>query len=99
MLAKLFILPVRFYQKFISPALPPSCRYYPTCSSYMIEALKKHGALLGLLMGLARILRCNPFVHGGYDPVPNHFSLRRNLAAEAEYLAQFQGEENVKKRS
>lgn len=74
----LLIWLVRGYQRFISPLLPPSCRYYPTCSSYMIEALRKFGFIRGLLMGTARILRCNPFVRGGVDPVPDHFSLRRN---------------------
>ena len=74
---KLLIAPVRFYQKFISPFFPASCRYRPTCSAYMIEAIEKHG-LKGVLMGIARILRCHPFVNGGYDPVPDHFTLRRN---------------------
>ncbi|MFD1430484.1 MULTISPECIES: membrane protein insertion efficiency factor YidD [Lacticaseibacillus] len=69
---------VKGYQRFISPLLPPSCRYYPTCSTYMIQALFKHGAVKGLIMGLARILRCNPFVPGGLDPVPDFFTLRRN---------------------
>jgi putative membrane protein insertion efficiency factor len=69
---------VRFYQKFISPLFPPSCRYYPTCSNYMIEACQKHGALKGSLMGIARILRCQPFAKGGVDKVPDHFSLKRN---------------------
>lgn len=68
---------VRLYQKFISPLFPPSCCYHPTCSAYMIEALQQHG-LKGFLMGLARIGRCHPFVEGGEDPVPDHFSLRRN---------------------
>lgn len=77
-LRNLVILPVKFYQKAISPLFPPSCRYYPTCSTYMIQAVEKHGVILGLLMGSARILRCNPFVRGGHDPVPDHFSLRRN---------------------
>ncbi|MGT2950482.1 membrane protein insertion efficiency factor YidD [Streptococcus cuniculi] len=72
---------VRFYQRFISPLFPPSCRYQPTCSSYMIEALQKHG-LKGFLMGMARILRCHPFVPGGKDPVPEHFSLKRQQADE-----------------
>ena len=62
---KFLILLVKFYQKFISPALPPSCRYYPTCSNYMIDALKKHGPVLGLIMGISRIFRCNPFIRGG----------------------------------
>lgn len=77
-LRNLVILPVKFYQKAISPLFPPSCRYYPTCSTYMIQAVEKHGVVLGLLMGSARILRCNPFVRGSHDPVPDHFSLRRN---------------------
>ncbi|MGQ7355836.1 membrane protein insertion efficiency factor YidD [Streptococcus suis] len=76
-MTKLLIGLVRFYQKCISPLFPPSCRYQPTCSTYMIEALQKHG-LKGFLMGLARIGRCHPFVEGGEDPVPDHFSLRRN---------------------
>lgn len=75
---RLTISLVRFYQVFISPLFPPSCRYYPTCSHYMITAIKKHGALLGVIMGCARILRCNPFVKGGVDPVPDNFTLRRN---------------------
>ncbi|MBY5033669.1 membrane protein insertion efficiency factor YidD [Streptococcus gallolyticus] len=68
---------VRFYQRFISPLTLPACRYHPTCSTYMLQALDKHG-LKGLLMGVARILRCHPFVEGGEDPVPDHFSLKRN---------------------
>ncbi|MCF1783198.1 membrane protein insertion efficiency factor YidD [Lactobacillus mulieris] len=77
-MSKLLIFLVRAYQKFISPILPPTCRYYPTCSSYMIDSLRKHGPLKGLIMGIARIIRCNPFVRGGVDPVPDHFTLRRN---------------------
>ncbi|MFL2125988.1 membrane protein insertion efficiency factor YidD [Latilactobacillus curvatus] len=75
---KILIGLVCFYQKGISPLLPPSCRYYPTCSSYMIQAIQKHGAILGLIMGIGRILRCHPFVRGGYDPVPDHFTVLRN---------------------
>lgn len=78
MLKRILIAPILFYKKCISPLLPTSCRYYPTCSTYMIEAIKKHGAFLGLIMGCSRILRCNPFIRGGYDPVPDHFTLRRN---------------------
>jgi hypothetical protein len=69
---------VRGYQRFISPLFPPSCRYYPTCSSYTIEAIQVHGAAKGSLMGLARILRCHPFVKGGVDYVPKKFTLKRN---------------------
>ena len=75
---KILIYLVRGYQRFISPAFPPSCRYYPTCSNYMIEAINKHG-LKGVLMGLARIGRCHPFVEGGEDPVPEIFSLKKNI--------------------
>lgn len=75
---KILITLVRFYQRFISPAIPPRCRYYPTCSSYMIKAIEVHGALKGVLMGTARILRCHPFRKGGLDYVPVKFSLKRN---------------------
>lgn len=75
---KIFIGLVKLYQSLISPLLPPTCRYYPTCSTYMIDAIKMHGAFLGIIMGVARILRCNPFVKGGVDPVPEFFTLRRN---------------------
>lgn len=60
---------IRFYQKAISPSLPHSCRYYPTCSQYTAEAVSRYGVLRGLLKGLWRILRCNPLFPGGYDPV------------------------------
>lgn len=61
---------IRFYQKRISPLLPPSCIYEPSCSQYTYEAIQIHGALRGSWMGFRRILRCNPFAKGGYDPVP-----------------------------
>ncbi|MDR0289970.1 MAG: membrane protein insertion efficiency factor YidD [Treponema sp.] len=61
---------IRFYQKAISPLLPPSCRYYPTCSAYAVEAIERHGFLHGSLLAVKRILRCHPFHAGGYDPVP-----------------------------
>ncbi|MGK0552422.1 membrane protein insertion efficiency factor YidD [Enterococcus faecalis] len=73
-----FIVLVRLYQRYISPGLQPRCRYYPTCSQYMIDAIQIHGSFKGLLMGLARIFRCHPFVKGGIDYVPLKFSLRRN---------------------
>ncbi|WP_233487857.1 membrane protein insertion efficiency factor YidD [Aerococcus sp. 1KP-2016] len=78
MAKKALIKMVRGYQKYISPMFPPTCRYYPSCSTYMIQAINKHGAGKGTLMGTARILRCNPMVPGGLDPVPDHFSLKRN---------------------
>ena len=66
----LLVLLVRGYQVALSPLLPSSCRYYPTCSHYAIEALEKHGALRGGWLALKRIGRCHPFRPGGYDPVP-----------------------------
>ncbi|MDO5734724.1 MAG: membrane protein insertion efficiency factor YidD [Eubacteriales bacterium] len=66
----LLSLPVKFYQRFISPFTPAACRYTPTCSQYMLEAIQVHGALRGLALGLRRILRCHPWAKGGYDPVP-----------------------------
>ncbi|MBS6429268.1 membrane protein insertion efficiency factor YidD [Enterococcus raffinosus] len=70
---------VRGYQRFISPLTQPSCRYYPSCSSYMIKAIQVHGAFKGSLMGISRILRCHPFAKPGLDYVPVKFSLRKNL--------------------
>lgn len=67
---RLLIKLIQIYQRGISPLSPPSCRFSPTCSSYAIEALEKHGVLKGSLLTIWRILRCNPFGKGGYDPVP-----------------------------
>jgi len=61
---------VKLYQKFLSPLVGRSCRFQPTCSEYMIEALQTHGALKGLYLGIKRILRCHPWGGSGYDPVP-----------------------------
>ncbi|MFX3633625.1 MAG: membrane protein insertion efficiency factor YidD [Candidatus Pristimantibacillus sp.] len=62
--------PIIFYRKVISPHKPPSCRFYPTCSAYAMEALEKHGALQGSWLAAKRIARCHPFHPGGFDPVP-----------------------------
>jgi uncharacterized protein len=61
---------IRFYQKVISPLLPPSCRFTPTCSHYSYEAIQKHGFIKGIWLAIKRIGRCHPFSAGGYDPVP-----------------------------
>ena len=70
MLRKVMLGTIRFYRKWISPLTPPSCRYYPTCSAYGLEAVEKYGAAKGAWLTLRRILRCHPFAAGGYDPVP-----------------------------
>ena len=69
-LRQLAVLPVRVYQWTISPVLPPSCRFHPTCSAYAIEAVLTHGILKGGWLALRRILRCHPWSAGGYAPVP-----------------------------
>jgi len=61
---------IRFYQKFISPIWGPRCRYLPTCSQYMLEAIGRYGVAKGGWLGFKRLLRCNPWSKGGYDPVP-----------------------------
>jgi len=69
-LIKILLLPIIFYQKFISPMTPPSCRFVPTCSQYAKEAIIKHGPIKGLYLAIRRLLRCHPFGGSGYDPVP-----------------------------
>ena len=69
-LVAILVAPIRFYQRFISPLTPPSCRFTPTCSQYALEALRKHGPLRGLYLAVRRIRRCHPWGGSGYDPVP-----------------------------
>ncbi|HVJ49110.1 membrane protein insertion efficiency factor YidD [Desulfitobacterium sp.] len=69
MMKKILIGTIRFYQKFISPLKPPSCRFYPTCSEYAIQALKKYGVVKGGWKSIVRISKCHPFHPGGHDPV------------------------------
>lgn len=68
---------LRGYKWAVSPLFPPSCRYVPTCSEYAAEAVERHGALRGSAMAVWRVLRCHPFVRGGYDPVPNRVAADR----------------------
>ncbi len=67
---RVFLVLIRGYQRFISPAFPPSCRFYPSCSEYTYQAIDKYGAFRGGWMGFRRILRCHPWNPGGFDPVP-----------------------------
>lgn len=70
MTKKMLLLLIRGYRRFLSPLFPPCCRFYPTCSSYAMEAISKYGAAKGGWLALKRICKCHPFHDGGYDPVP-----------------------------
>ena len=70
MLKKIFIFPIKLYKRYISPHLGDNCRYWPTCSEYTMQAIDTHGVIKGIILGSLRILRCNPWSKGGYDPVP-----------------------------
>lgn len=72
---KILELLIKFYRKVISPLKPPCCKYYPTCSTYALTAIKKHGAVKGSILAVWRILRCNPWSMGGVDHVPEKFHL------------------------
>ncbi len=89
LVARLLILLVRLYQIAISPFLGNNCRFYPSCSSYMIEAIQVHGVLKGLYLGTRRILRCHPYSDGGLDPVPpcgcRHGSEHKHGPAASDY--------------
>lgn len=69
-MSRLLLAALRFYKASISPSLPPACRYTPTCSEYAIEAVERYGSWRGAAMAARRVLSCNPFSRGGYDPVP-----------------------------
>lgn len=73
---RLLVTLIRAYRRFLSPALPRRCRYEPSCSVYALTAIRRFGAVRGCLLGGWRLLRCNPFSNGGFDPVPEHFTLR-----------------------
>lgn len=78
-LRSLVILPIKAYQLLISPVLAPSCRFYPSCSTYACQAIEKHGVLRGIALAVWRIVRCNPWSAGGYDPVPPLSSTRSRI--------------------
>lgn len=84
-LRSLVILPIRFYQRLISPMLGAHCKYYPSCSEYAAQAIRDYGILRGLVLAGWRLLRCNPWSHGGFDPVEHQrlFNPRRTEAPTA----------------
>ncbi len=77
-LKKIFILPIRFYQYAISPLLGPSCRFNPTCSHYMVEAIEEWGIFKGVWLGIKRITKCHPWGPHGHDPVPKKTKKNQN---------------------
>ena len=81
--ARVLLVPVNFYRRWISPVLPPSCRFEPSCSAYAVEALTTHGALRGSWLTIRRLLRCGPWHPGGYDPVPPRRSSTVRSASSA----------------
>ena len=76
---------IRAYQRFLSPALAPRCRYYPSCSEYAIQAIRELGPIRGSILAGWRLLRCNPLSDGGFDPVPERFTLRSRPVDPAGY--------------
>jgi putative membrane protein insertion efficiency factor len=92
LLTAVLIAPIRLYQRWISPALGPRCRYYPSCSDYAVQAIRELGPIRGLILAAWRLLRCNPFSHGGFDELsdrrlfrhtPNKSERRRSPAPPA----------------
>jgi putative membrane protein insertion efficiency factor len=82
---RLLLSPIAAYQRWVSPGLPRRCRYEPTCSSYASQSIGRFGVVRGLLLACWRLLRCNPFSHGGFDPVPERFTLRVGPVDPADY--------------
>jgi putative membrane protein insertion efficiency factor len=76
-LIAIILAPIRVYQRLISPALPRRCKYEPTCSAYAVEAIRELGPIRGVILAAWRLARCNPFSHGGYDPVEARTLFRR----------------------
>ena len=84
---RVLLAPIAAYQRWVSPSLPRRCRYEPTCSAYATQSIRRFG-LRGVLLAAWRILRCNPFSHGGFDPVPDRFTLRVGPVDPSEYHRQ-----------
>ena len=82
MWSNIILFALRIYKRWISPALPSACRFYPTCSEYVMEAVERHGAARGIWLGTRRLLRCHPFHAGGCDPVPavENYSMKKRTA-------------------
>jgi uncharacterized protein len=86
-LREIVILPIRAYQKMVSPLLPPSCKYHPSCSQYAVDAIRTFGPFRGIVLAAWRLLRCNPFSLGGYDPVENQTLFRGHPSVDKEVTA------------
>ena len=82
---RLLLSSIAAYQRRVSPLFPRRCRYEPTCSAYAVESVSRFGAIRGTLLAAWRLLRCNPFSHGGFDPVPQRFTLRVGPVDPADY--------------
>jgi putative membrane protein insertion efficiency factor len=82
---RVLLAPIAVYKRLVSPALPRRCRYEPTCSAYAAQSIGRFGPIRGLLLACWRLLRCNPFSHGGFDPVPDRFTLRVGPVDPADY--------------
>ena len=82
---RVLLAPIAAYRRLLSPALPRRCRYEPTCSDYATQSIRRFGPVKGLLLACWRLLRCNPFSHGGFDPVPDRFTLRVGPVDPSEY--------------
>ena len=88
---RLALAPIRAYQRWISPSRPRRCRYEPTCSAYASEAIERFGVAKGGLLAAWRLIRCNPFSHGGFDPVPRRYTLRVGPIDPADYHGEAHG--------
>jgi putative membrane protein insertion efficiency factor len=82
---RVFLAPIAAYSRWVSPLLPRRCRYEPTCSAYAAQSIRRFGVLRGLVLGIWRLLRCNPLSDGGFDPVPERFTLKVGPVDPAEY--------------